>query len=90
MCRSSRQRVEMTSFILSSSVFFRWLLYFYLTIVFCGVKKDDVGRTIDIDIKLSCFVYSPSHEHHLLPPGEKVLVVVSEKETSSIIAYTLR
>lgn len=31
----------------------------------------------------------PSHEHHLLPPGEKVLVVVSEKETSSIIAYTL-
>ena len=53
-------------------------------------KKDDVGRTIDIDIKLSCFVNSPSHEHHLLPPGEKVLVVVSEKETSSIIAYTLR
>ncbi|KAL9957912.1 hypothetical protein ACROYT_G034867 [Oculina patagonica] len=31
----------------------------------------------------------PIHEHHLLPPGEKVLVVVSEKETSSIIAYTL-
>lgn len=31
----------------------------------------------------------PSHEHHLLPPGEKVLVFVSEKETSSIIAYTL-
>ncbi|XP_068752478.1 1-phosphatidylinositol 3-phosphate 5-kinase-like isoform X2 [Montipora capricornis] len=31
----------------------------------------------------------PNHEHHLLPPGEKVLVVVSEKETSSIIAYTL-
>lgn len=96
MCRSSRQRVEMTSFILSSSVFFRWLLYFYLTIVFLWCveqlcfKKDDVGRTIDIDIKLSCFVYSPSHEHHLLPPGEKVLVVVSEKETSSIIAYTLR
>ena len=37
-----------------------------------------------------CFFFSPSHEHHLLPPGEKVLVVVSEKETSSIIAYTLR
>ena len=36
------------------------------------------------------FFFSPSHEHHLLPPGEKVLVVVSEKETSSIIAYTLR
>jgi len=31
----------------------------------------------------------PIHEHHLLPPGEKLLVVVSEKETSSIIAYTL-
>ncbi|XP_048579850.1 1-phosphatidylinositol 3-phosphate 5-kinase isoform X3 [Nematostella vectensis] len=31
----------------------------------------------------------PSHEHHLLPPGEKVLVVVSEKEPSSIIAYAL-
>ncbi|KAK3729009.1 hypothetical protein QZH41_011466, partial [Actinostola sp. cb2023] len=31
----------------------------------------------------------PSHEHHLLPAGEKVLVVVNEKEPSSIIAYAL-
>ena len=47
-------------------------------------------RVIPINNIITIFFFSPSHEHHLLPPGEKVLVVVSEKETSSIIAYTLR
>ena len=50
--RQSRDDIFYSEF----KCFFRWLLYFYLTIVFCGVlnnsvlKKDDVGRTIDIDI----------------------------------------
>ena len=54
-----------------------------LTVTFCFPRVIPVNNII-------MFSFSPSHEHHLLPPGEKVLVVVSEKETSSIIAYTLR
>ena len=52
MFRSLRQRVEMTSFILSSSVFFRWLLYFYLTIVFCGVLNNSVLKKMMLEERL--------------------------------------
>lgn len=55
MCRSSRQRVEMTSFILSSSVFSVVIIFllddcFLWCVEQLCFKKDDVGRTIDIDI----------------------------------------
>jgi hypothetical protein len=55
--------------------------FLILLVIYCYRK---------LNITVIIIFQSPSHEHHLLPPGEKVLVVVSEKEPSSIIAYALR
>ena len=63
---------------------FRWKTLIRLTLHFVFLELFQLIKHHYV------FFISPSHEHHLLPPGEKVLVVVSEKETSSIIAYTLR
>ena len=65
-----------------------WLntFLFFSVILIYLVRKNK----LKVIVFLFFVFFSPSHEHHLLPPGEKVLVVVSEKETSSIIAYTLR